>query len=70
MSKVLMLVAMAMGFMLSGCGEKLAVTTYKNGQYSGKPDTQPWAGDQFKGDRMAWEKAIKARTDGQNEYSR
>jgi hypothetical protein len=43
---------------------------YKKGEYSGKPDTQPWAGEQFKGDRLAWERAIKARTNGQNEYSR
>ncbi len=70
MSKVLILAAAALGLMLAGCGEKLAVSVYKDGKYSGKPDTQPWAGAQFKGDRMAWETAIKARTNGQNEYSR
>ena len=54
----------------AGCGEKTAVTVYKQGQYQGKPDQQPWNNDQFKGDKTAWEIAIKARNDGQNEYSR
>ena len=55
---------------MAGCGEKSAVTRYKQGHYQGKPDTQPWDNDQFKGDKVAWENAIKRRTDGQNEYSR
>ena len=54
----------------AGCGEKTAVTVYKQGQYQGKPDKRPWDNDQFKGDKTAWENAIKARTDGQNEYAR
>jgi len=54
----------------AGCGEKTAVTVYKQGQYQGKLDKQPWDNDQFKGDRTAWETAIKARNDGQNEYAR
>jgi hypothetical protein len=54
----------------AGCGESTQVTVYKQGQYQGKPDKQPWDNDLFKGDRAAWEKAIKARTDGQNEYTR
>jgi len=53
-----------------GCGELTQVTVYKQGQYQGKPDKQPWDNEGFKGDRAAWEKAIKARTDGQNEYAR
>ncbi len=56
--------------LLAGCGEKQAVTVYKQGQYQGKPDKQPWDNAQFKNDKVAWEKAIKARTDGQNEYTR
>lgn len=56
--------------LLAGCGEKLPVTEYKQGQYQGKPDTQPWNNDQFKGDRTAWEKAVKARNGNQNEYAR
>jgi len=54
----------------AGCGEKASVTVYKQGQYQGKPDKQPWDNDQFKGDRAAWEKSIKARNVGQNEYVR
>lgn len=56
--------------LLAGCGEKTQVTVYKQGQYQGKPDKQPWDNAQFKNDRAAWEKAIKARTVGQNEYAR
>jgi major membrane immunogen (membrane-anchored lipoprotein) len=56
--------------LLAGCGEKQPVTVYKQGQYQGKPDKQPWENDRFKGDQVAWDKAIKARTSGQNEYAR
>ncbi len=56
--------------LVAGCGEKQPVTVYKQGQYQGKPDKQPWDNDQFKNDQVAWDKAIKARTSGQNEYSR
>lgn len=62
--------AAALPFIAAGCGEKPAVTVYKQGQYQGKPDKQPWDNDQFKGDKLAWEKAIKARNEGQNEYAR
>ena len=54
----------------AGCGEKATVTVYIQGQYQGKPDNQPWDSEQFKGDKVAWEKAIKARNLGQNEYVR
>jgi hypothetical protein len=54
----------------AGCGERATVTVYKQGQYQGKPDKQPWDNDQFKGDKLAWEAAIKSRNEGQNEYSR
>jgi major membrane immunogen (membrane-anchored lipoprotein) len=62
--------AVAAAALVSGCGESTQVTVYKQGQYQGKPDKQPWDNDLFKGDRAAWEKAIKSRTDGQNEYTR
>ena len=62
--------AAAFAWGAAGCGEKPTVTVYKQGQYQGKPDKQPWDNDQFKGDRVAWESAIKKRNDGQNEYSR
>ncbi len=60
----------ALAFAAAGCGEQQAVTVYKQGQYQGKPDKQPWDNDQFKGDKVAWEKAVKARNNGQNEYTR
>ena len=59
--------ALAIGF--SGCGERPSVV-YKQGKYQGKPDTQPWDNEQFKGDRVAWENALKARAQGENEYNR
>ena len=59
----------ALPFAAVGCGEQ-AVTVYKQGQYQGKPDAQPWDNDMFKGDKLAWETAIKKRNEGQNEYSR
>lgn len=62
--------ACALTVVFAGCGEKSQVTVYKQGQYQGKPDKQPWDNDQFKNDKVAWEKAIKARNDGQNEYTR
>lgn len=62
--------AVALAGVAAGCGEKTSVTVYKQGQYQGKPDKQPWDNDQFKGDKLAWETAIKKRNEGQNEYSR
>ena len=38
--------------------------------YQGKPDNQPWDNEQYKGDKVAWEKAVKARNLGQDEYTR
>lgn len=55
---------------MAGCGEQSQVTVYKQGQYQGKPDKQPWDNTLFNGDRAGWEKTIKARNNGQNEYSR
>ncbi len=63
-------VAAALPFFTAGCGEKPTVTVYKQGQYQGKPDQQPWDNEQFKGDKVAWEKTVKARNLGQNEYER
>ncbi len=70
MKKLLATVIAGSFLLLAGCGEKTQVTVYKQGQYQGKPDTRPWDNAQFKNDRAAWEKAIKARTDSQNEYAR
>lgn len=65
-----MAAAVALAAAAAGCGEKATVTVYKQGQYQGKPDMQPWDNNQFKGDRAAWENAVKARNLGQNEYVR
>ncbi len=68
----LLLAAVAAAFVLgaAGCGEKTSVTVYKKGEYQGKPDSRPWDNDQFKRDQGTWEKAVKARNLGQNEYVR
>jgi hypothetical protein len=55
---------------MSGCGEKPSVTIYKQGQYQGKPDNVPWQSPPFANNKTEWEKAIKARNNGQNEYVR
>ena len=53
---------------IAGCSDKPVV--YKQGQYQGKLDSNPWDNDQFKGNQVEWEKAVKARNQGQDEYSR
>lgn len=58
----------ALAVMLAGCGDKPVV--YKQGHYQGKLDSKPWENDTFKGNQTEWEKTIKVRNQGQNEYSR
>ncbi len=70
MKKLLVSAVAGSLLLLAGCGEKTQVTVYKQGQYQGKPDKQPWDNAQFKGDKVAWEAAIRARTNSQNEYTR
>ena len=71
MSKPLLIaIVAALPLVTAGCGEKPAATVYKQGEYQGKADTRPWSDARFKGDKAAWEKAIKARNEGQNEYVR
>ncbi len=53
---------------IAGCTDKPVL--YKQGEYQGKLDSQPWSNAQFKGERVEWEKALKARSQGQDEYSR
>ena len=55
---------------LAACSEVPQVTVYEQGQYRGKTDARPWEDGEFKGDRAAWEKALKERARGQNEYNR
>lgn len=56
--------------LLAGCGDDRPTQIYKQGTYQGKPDTRPWDNEQFKGNRQAWEDAVKGRTQAQNEYLR
>ena len=65
-------IAVATAFALgaAGCGEKTQVTVFKQGKYQGKPDSQPWANDRYESDKVAWETAMRARTNHQNEYTR
>ena len=65
-----MTLAVLVTVLASGCGESTQVTVYKQGKYQGKPDSLPWANDQFKSDQAAWDKAIKGRNNAQNEYVR
>ena len=37
--------------------------------YAGKEDTKAYAGDMFKGDKMAYEKALDQRAQYQNDYA-
>lgn len=55
---------------LAACGERPQVVTYKQGTYQGKPDTKPWAGPPFNGNKEQWEQAIRTRNQAQNEYKR
>ena len=57
-------------FALAACGERPQVINYKQGKYQGKPDNLPWQGAPFNNNQAEWEKAIKARNVGQNEYVR
>jgi hypothetical protein len=59
----------AFALLVAACGDNKPVV-YKQGQYQGKPDSKPWENDQFKGNQVEWEKAVKARNQGQDEYTR
>ena len=69
-SLLLFAAAVALAGAAAGCGEKATVTVYKQVHYQVKHDMQPWYNDQYKGEEGAWEKAVKARNLGQNEYVR
>ena len=60
----------ALALAAAGCGEKPAVTVYKQGTYQGKPDNLPWQSQPFDGSKGEWELAIDGRTKHQNEYER
>ena len=61
--------AALLGLGLAAC-EKSQIVNYKQGKYQGKTDSQPWDNEQFKDDKVAWEKAMKDRNLSQNEYRR
>ena len=63
-----LLAGCALGLILTGCGDQPKV--YKQGQYQGKEDGKPWNNSQFNGNQVEWEKAIKARSQGQDENTR
>jgi hypothetical protein len=71
-ARIVLLGAAAAAFVLNlaGCGEEPKATVYRQGQYQGKPDAQPWANERYKGEKPAWEKDVKARNAAQNEYAR
>ena len=69
----------AAAMLLAACGESSQVVVYKQGKYQGKPDGKPedsqppaWSTAQKwdRGNKVAWEAAIKSRNANQNEYTR
>ena len=69
MRATLVALAVAAGLGIAGCGER-PQDVVKTGKYQGKPDTVPWDNPQFGGKQAEWERAIQARTQNQNEYTR
>lgn len=66
MRAALLALVIFLGALLGGCGEGQQQT----GVYQGNADTAPWDSPQFGGKQAEWERAIQARTQNQNEYSR
>jgi hypothetical protein len=64
------LMSCALALVLTACGERPQVVSYKQGSYQGKPDTQPWTNAPYNGDRKQWDDAIRTRNQTQNEYKR
>ena len=67
LTKTTMAAALAAAAFLAGCTE---LSQEPARSYAGKEDAKPYAGDEFKGDKQKWEKALAARADNQNEYLR
>jgi hypothetical protein len=71
MMKLFLLLAGGIGcVVLTGCGEKPQTVAASPGQSAAKPDDKPYQNDQFKNDRDAWQRTLRARADNQNEYKR
>ncbi|HXU51018.1 MAG TPA: hypothetical protein VN789_03185 [Casimicrobiaceae bacterium] len=67
---VVPLAAALSALMLAGCGERPQVVDYKQGTYSGKPDTPAWSNAPFNGNEQEWTNVLKQRAQNQNEYKR
>ncbi|HKO87370.1 MAG TPA: hypothetical protein VJU83_02520 [Burkholderiales bacterium] len=64
------LILMFAAAMVGGCSEKAQVSHYEQGEYSGKADAQPWDSAVYGGDKQKWDRALRERAQGQNEYVR
>ena len=60
------LAAVAVALSLAACNE---VPQDAVKPYAGKEDTKAYAGDRFKGDKVAYEKALADRSQYQNDYA-
>jgi len=56
----------AAGLALAACNE---IPQDAAKPYAGKEDTKAYAGDRFKGDKVAYEKALSERAQYQNDYA-
>ena len=56
--------------MIAGCGERPQVVNYKQGSYSGKPDTPAFDNKPWNGNHAQWIKDLDQRAQSQNEYKR
>jgi hypothetical protein len=65
----LALTSAAMAIAVAGCGE-IDQKAKTEKVYAGKKDARAADGAQFGGDKMKWEAALAARSNGQNEYLR
>jgi hypothetical protein len=71
MKRVLVILAgIALAAGLAACGEREQVVVYKQGQYQGKRDQQPFAGPPWNGNQAEWTRVITTRNQAQNEYVR
>ncbi len=70
MLKAKIFCAISAVLLVSACGEKPQTVSVKPGQSAAKPDDKPYQNDQFKGNKVEWEKTLRARADNQNEYKR
>jgi hypothetical protein len=70
MMRICAIAVIASLLLVAACSERPQVAQYKQGTYQGKPDTPPYQGAQFNGDKTAWERAMAQRAQSQNEYKR